>query len=676
MNCESRVQIQWVRMLRRIDQLPRSAKRAIMISFDLVAVAVAVWASFALRMGQVFPDQLTTIWWVLVVMPVVTVPILASLHLYRSVIRYLGPRFSLALVQGVTLSALCMVGIAFMSRAAMFPRTAPIIYWLMASLLIGSSRLLVRWYFRSRMNSQAKPVVIYGAGQAGARLVSAIVNSGEYNPVAIVDDDRDLWKTDFRGVRVHAPASLPSLIKSMNVSDIFLAIPSVSRRRRLEIVEELRSLHVEVSTIPELGELVAGSASYDEIRPIRIEDLLGRDPVQPDESLLTACATGKSVMVSGAGGSIGSELCRQLLRLRPTRLVLVEQSEFALYEIEQSLRSIAESESIDVEILPLLGNVCDQDRMKEIMDVFQIKTIYHAAAYKHVPIVEYNIVEGVRNNTIGTWRLARAAIEQRVENFVLISTDKAVRPTNAMGATKRLAELVLQGLSRLEIPTRFCMVRFGNVLDSSGSVVPRFRDQIQAGGPVTVTHPEIIRYFMTIPEAAQLVIQAGSLGEGGDVFVLDMGEPVKIVDLARTMIRLAGLSEKTDDHPDGDIGIEFTGLRPGEKLYEELLIGQNTSGTPHRQILRASEDDLSWAVMEPLLEELDSACESMDCETVRDRMRTFVHGYKPASDLVDLTWLRRRDRDLADILQFPAPQIEIVTTSPSTSIDSTTDAVS
>ncbi|MDG2200487.1 MAG: nucleoside-diphosphate sugar epimerase/dehydratase [Phycisphaerales bacterium] len=646
-------------MISVIDQLPRSTKRAIMVVFDLCAIVVAVWASFALRMGQALPDQLGSLWWVLLVMPLLTVPILASLHLYRSVIRYLGPRFCLALFQGITLSALCMVGIAFMSRAAMFPRTAPIIYWLMAALLIGGSRLVMRWYFRSRMQTLSKPVIIYGAGVAGARLVSAIVNSREYNPVAIVDDDRELWKNDIRGVRVHSPADLPHLIKALEVSDIFLALPSVSRRRRFEIVEELRPLEVGVSSIPELGELVMGSARYDEIRPIRIEDLLGRDPVQPDASLLSACATDKSVMVTGAGGSIGSELCRQLLRLRPTRLVLVEQSEFALYEVEQSLRAIAESDGLDVEILPLLGNICDQVRMKEVIDIFQVQTIYHAAAYKHVPIVEYNIVEGVRNNTIGTWRMAQAAIEQRVETFVLISTDKAVRPTNAMGATKRLAELVLQGLSRLETPTRFCMVRFGNVLDSSGSVVPLFREQIQAGGPVTVTHPEIIRYFMTIPEAAQLVIQAGAMGDGGDVFVLDMGEPVKIVDLARTMIRLAGLSEKTDEHPEGDIALEFTGLRPGEKLYEELLIGQNTSGTPHRQILRASEDDLPWEVMEPLLADLESACLAMDCDVLRARMRTFVHGYKPAADLVDLAWLRRRARDNADTLQFPSPQIEV-----------------
>jgi FlaA1/EpsC-like NDP-sugar epimerase len=364
------------------------------------------------------------------------------------------------------------------------------------------------------------------------------------------------------------------------------------------------------------------------------------------------------VLVTGAGGSIGSELCRQIVRLQPKRLVLVEQAEFNLYDIEQSLRQIMEVADIEIEIVPFLGNVLDGNRMQEIVRLYRVQTIYHAAAYKHVPIVEYNLVEGIRNNTLGTWTMARVAMEERVENFVLISTDKAVRPTNAMGATKRMAELVLQGMAQLETQTRFCMVRFGNVLDSSGSVVPLFREQIKAGGPVTVTHPEIIRYFMTIPEAAQLVIQAGSLGSGGDVFVLDMGEPVKIVDLARTMIRLAGFEERTKEHPEGDIAIEFTGLRPGEKLYEELLIGTNTTGTPHRQILRASEDDIVWSELEVILEQLIDATREMNCDRIRTLLREHVNGYKPAGDLVDLAWLKQQEVDSQDALPFPAPVIE------------------
>ena len=630
-----------------------------MVVSDACAVLISVWGAFALRMEDWTPVQFESTWWIIVVMPLITVPILALVHVYRAVIRFLGPRFCIALFQGVTLSAMCMIGLAFVSSAELFPRTVPVIYWLLTVVLIAGPRLLVRWYLRTKMQIGSNPVIIYGAGEAGARLVSAIVNSGAYNPVAIVDDDSDLWKTDIRGVRVHSPSDLPKLIKTMMVSDIFLALPSVSRRRRLQIVEELRAFDVQVSTIPELGELVAGEARFDEIRPIRIEDLLGRQTVHPDQSLMEACANGKSVLISGAGGSIGSELCRQILRLNPSRIVLVERAEFALYEVEQSLRAIVDQEGLEVEILPLLGDVCDRNRMRHIIELFRVHTIYHAAAYKHVPIVEYNVTEGVRNNTIGTWALAEVAIDLQVETFVLISTDKAVRPTNAMGATKRLAELVLQGLSRIQDTTRFCMVRFGNVLDSSGSVVPLFRDQIHAGGPVTVTHPEIIRYFMTIPEAAQLVIQAGSLGSGGDVFVLDMGEPVRIVDLARTMIRLAGLTEKNENFPEGDIEIQFTGLRAGEKLYEELLIGSNTSSTPHPEILRASEEHIPWDSLESLLTELEDACVNLNCDVIRSRMKTFVDGYQPSSDIVDLAWLRMEMCSEADSDRYGPPQIEV-----------------
>ena len=643
-------------MLSVLDRLPRSAKRTIMVAFDLGAIMVAVWAAFAIRLGTPFPAELIDVWWLLLVMPPATVIIFTSFKLYRSVIRYLGPQFAFALFWGLSASAMFMTGLAFMSQTAGWPRSTPIIYWLVCALFIGGSRMAVRGY--SRSHGGKKSVIVYGAGQAGARLVSALVHGQEFHPVALVDDDADLWGNDIRGVRIHSPEKLATLVESHQVTDILMAVPSARRARRLEIVESLRSLPVQVSTIPGLIELVSGSAKFDEVRPIRIEDLLGREPVEPDQSLFRACITGKSVLVTGAGGSIGSELCRQIVRLQPKRLVLVEQAEFNLYDIEQSLRQIMESADIEVEIVPFLGNVLDGHRMQEIVRLYRVQTIYHAAAYKHVPIVEYNLVEGIRNNTIGTWTMARVAMEERVENFVLISTDKAVRPTNAMGATKRMAELVLQGMAKLETQTRFCMVRFGNVLDSSGSVVPLFREQIKAGGPVTVTHPEIIRYFMTIPEAAQLVIQAGSLGSGGDVFVLDMGEPVKIVDLARTMIRLAGFDERTKEHPEGDIAIEFTGLRPGEKLYEELLIGTNTTGTPHRQILRASEDDIAWSELEVVIEQLIDATREMNCERIRALLREHVSGYKPAGDLVDLAWLRQQEIDSKDALPFPAPVIE------------------
>ena len=634
-----------------LSQLSRSSKRFIMIVCDAGLVLFCTWAAFAIRMGEWVPVQFESMWWILIVMPLVSIPIFASC------IRYLGPRFSISLLQGVTISAIAMALVAFVTQATLFPRTVPLIFWMLTIMLVGGSRLLVRWYFRQSLQSQSVPVLIYGGGDAGARLVSAIVNSGEYMPMGIIDDDPELWGDNIRGVKVYSPDRLDQLLE-LGTRDIFLALPSVSRSRRLEIIDRLRDYEVRVSTIPNLEELVAGSARYDEIRPILIEDLLGREPVKPDAELLEGCTRAKSVLVTGAGGSIGSELCRQILRLGPVRLVLVDQSEIALYEIENELRSVAKTHSIEIDIVALLGDVCDSAYMGKVIGLFEIQTIYHAAAYKHVPIVEQNLVQGVRNNILGTWSVANAAIENRVASFVLISTDKAVRPTNVMGATKRLAELILQGLAKKQSTTRFCMVRFGNVLDSSGSVVPLFREQIQAGGPVTVTHSSVIRYFMTIPEAAQLVIQAGSLARGGDVFVLDMGEPVKIIDLARSMIRLAGRSERTTDNPDGDIEIEITGLRPGEKLYEELLIGQNTVGTSHKQILRANEDDLPWDVIESLIQELTASCEDMECDLIRRRMESFVDGYNPALDIVDRIWLRREQIEGGETLSFHRSRIE------------------
>ena len=640
-----------------LSQLSRSSKRFIMIVCDAGLVLFCTWAAFAIRMGEWVPVQFQSMWWILIVMPLVSIPIFASCMLYRSVIRYLGPRFSISLLQGVTISAIAMALVAFVTQATLFPRTVPLIFWMLTIMLVGGSRLLVRWYFRQSLQSQSVPVLIYGGGDAGAGLVSAIVNSGEYMPMGIIDDDPELWGDNIRGVKVYSPDRLDQLLE-LGTRDIFLALPSVSRSRRLEIIDRLRDYEVRVSTIPNLEELVAGSARYDEIRPILIEDLLGREPVKPDAELLGGCTRAKSVLVTGAGGSIGSELCRQIIRLGPIRLVLVDQSEIALYEIENELRSVVKKHSIEIDIVALLGDVCDSAYMGKIIGLFEIQTIYHAAAYKHVPIVEQNLVQGVRNNILGTWSVASAAIENRVTSFVLISTDKAVRPTNVMGATKRLAELILQGLAKKQSTTCFCMVRFGNVLDSSGSVVPLFREQIQAGGPVTVTHSSVIRYFMTIPEAAQLVIQAGSLARGGDVFVLDMGEPVKIIDLARSMIRLAGRSERTNDNPDGDIEIEITGLRPGEKLYEELLIGQNTVGTSHKQILRANEDDLPWDVIESLIQELTASCEDMECDLIRRRMESFVDGYNPAMDIVDRLWLRREQIEGGETLSFHRSRIE------------------
>ena len=451
----------------------------------------------------------------------------------------------------------------------------------------------------------------------------------DYVPVAFVDDNPAIQQIELAGLRIYPPEALLEIIVTKGIDEILLAVPSASRARRAEIINNLEQLHCKVKLLPSMSELVSGNITVDSIREVEIEDLLGRDTVDPDLSLLGKCITGKVVLVSGAGGSIGSELCRQIVRMKPLRLVLMELSEFALYSIEQELSALCASKSLSIEIIPLLGSVIHLHRNERIMKSFGVQTVYHAAAYKHVPLVEHNPVEGVRNNVVGTRRMAEAALAAGVETFVLISTDKAVRPTNVMGATKRLAELVLQGLAQNGGRTRFCMVRFGNVLGSSGSVVPLFRKQIAAGGPVTLTHTEITRYFMTIPEAAQLVIQAGSMGQSGEVYVLDMGQPVRIMDLARRMIHLSGLTVKDENRPDGDIAIEVIGLRPGEKLYEELLIGENVEGTSHPLIMRAYEHELPWPMLSERLTALDVACQSFAYEQVLKLLASLVHEYTP-----------------------------------------------
>ncbi len=454
---------------------------------------------------------------------------------------------------------------------------------------------MVRYYLLTRhVQPTVARVAIYGAGEAGARLSTVLSTTRAFDPLVFIDDAKSLHGRMVNGIKVFPPEELPELIKTRNIDRILLALPSLTRRRRREILSELEPLGVHVQTVPEFEQLVTGSANVGDIREVDVCDLLGRDSVPPKAGLFDACIRDRVVMVTGAGGSIGSELCRQIIGLGPKRLILFEMSELALYNIERELRTYAEQNSIQVELIGLIGNGHHKLRMREILLTYRVQTVYHAAAYKHVPIVEHNVIEGIYNNVIATWNTAEAAHETDVETFVLVSTDKAVNPTNVMGATKRFAEMVLQGLHHRGTKTRFCMVRFGNVLASSGSVVPLFNEQIKAGGPVTVTHPEVIRYFMTIPEAAQLVIQAGSMADGGDVFVLDMGKPVRICDLARRMIHLMGMTVRDEQHPDGDIEIAYTGLRPAEKLYEELLIGNNVTGTQHPMILRAIEHSLPW----------------------------------------------------------------------------------
>ena len=501
--------------------------------------------------------------------------------------------------------------------------------------------MLVRAYFRKDTWSgcEARRVVlIYGAGETGIKLAAALSAGNHIVVRAYIDDKLELQGSDIAGVRVFSLKSLDMLFAHEDIDSVLLAIPSTSRKRRSEIIRALAQYKVPVKTIPSMLDLVNGLATVDEIREVEIEDLLGRDAAQPVNRLLKQCIEGKTVMVTGAGGSIGSELCRQILIHGPTQLVLFEKSEFALYQIEQELNLANLAQGRDIKLVPILGSVTHQNRVEHVMRAFHVQTVYHAAAYKHVPMVEHNMIEGVLNNVFGTWRTAEAAKSAGVETFVLISTDKAVRPTNVMGASKRFAELVLQALSREGGFTRFCMVRFGNVLGSSGSVVPLFKKQIENGGPLTVTHPEITRYFMTIPEAAALVLQAGAMGQGGDVFVLDMGVPIKIAELARKMIHLSGMEVRDDLNLEGDIEIQFSGLRPGEKLYEELLIGDNVTGTEHPLIMRAEEMELPWSFLQKKLQQVDVASHQFDCQTVMDVLLEVVDGYKPTGEIFDHVW--------------------------------------
>jgi len=509
-------------------------------------------------------------------------------------------------------------------------------------LLCGGARLLTREFISRNTGGKKQCVIIYGAGESGRQLVNLLRQGNEFNPVAFVDDDERLFRSVVNGLTVYRSANLLKLVKRKQVSKVLLAMPSATRSERKQIISSLVELSIDVKSIPSFDDIVNGTASIDQLSDVPIEDLLGRDAVPAKTTLLSANITHKVVMVTGAGGSIGAELCGQIIQQSPRCLILFELSEFALYKIEKELSELATTLGLVVEIVPLLGSVQKRSRLHTVLDCFKVQTLYHAAAYKHVPLVEYNVIEGVRNNIFGTYYTALAAIEAQVESFVLISTDKAVRPTNIMGATKRMAELTLQSLADIQSGTRFCMVRFGNVLGSSGSVVPLFKRQIAEGSYVTITHPDIIRYFMTIPEAAQLVIQAGAMGKGGDVFVLDMGEPVKIVDLATNLIKLSGLDVKSEKNPYGDIEIRFTGLRPGEKLFEELLIGDNVEKTEHERIMTAQEDFLPYNQYELILQKLAQACDKFDHQRIREILLETPTGYNPTGNIEDLVWKANR----------------------------------
>jgi len=614
-----------------------------MLSADAVAIPIALWAALALKFDRLDPRLDRTFAYFLVAVASALL-FFALLGLYRAVIRFMGPKAMGTVIVGVSLSVLVLALYDRLAASQQIPLTAFGIYWALALLYVGGSRFIARYLFLRYLGGGSKPaarIAIYGAGNAGARVCSALLGGPDYEPVAFIDDKKSLQGSNINGVRVYSAEELPDLVRARRVDRILLALPSVSRRRRREILSQLEPLGVHVQSLPNLSDLISGKAQINELHDVDVGDLLGRDPVPPRPKLFGSCIRGKCVLVTGAGGSIGSELSRQIVRLGPSRLVLFEMSELALYNVERELEEIAAHERLSVEIVPLLGNAHHRHRVREVLAAFGVQTVYHAAAYKHVPIVEHNVVEGIHNNVISTWYTAEAALETGVETFVLVSTDKAVNPANIMGATKRLAELVLQALQERTAQTRFCMVRFGNVLASSGSVVPLFQEQIRRGGPVTVTHPDVIRYFMTIPEAAQLVLQAGSMAKGGDVFVLDMGRPVRIDDLARRLISLMGLTVRDAHNPDGDIEIEYTGLRTAEKLFEELLIGSNVTGTDHPMIMRAIEHHVPWAKMQLTLNELLVALASFDCHRALALLAESVAEYQSKVEIRDYVWTRK-----------------------------------
>jgi FlaA1/EpsC-like NDP-sugar epimerase len=632
---------------RKTVELPRRLKRLISVCTDCVMIPLALWTTISLKEGR--PESNLSDWPAFLVVLAVSIPIFVRAGLYRAVIRFLGHKAIFAVALSVALSALILGAAGMLFQIPVLSWSVAAIYSFVALLYVAGSRFVVRYYLLRRylMPTVAR-VAIYGAGEAGAHLSNFLLTTRAFDPVIFIDDNKGLRGRFVNGIKVQLPEHLPSLIKAHGIDRILLAVPSLSRRRRREILNQLEPLGVHVQTVPDIEQLVTGNANLADLREVDVADLLGRDAVPPKDGLFDACIRDRVVMVTGAGGSIGSELCRQIIGLNPRRLILFEMSELALYNIERELRGLAEKNKLHLELIGLIGNSHDRFRLRDIFTAYRVQTVYHAAAYKHVPIVEQNVVEGIKNNVIATWYAAEAAHDADVETFVLVSTDKAVNPTNVMGATKRFAEIVLQGLQRRGSKTRFCMVRFGNVLASSGSVVPLFNEQINAGGPVTVTHPEVIRYFMTIPEAAQLVIQAGSMAEGGDVFVLDMGKPVRIGDLARRMIHLAGLTVRDEKNPEGDIEISYTGLRPAEKLYEELLIGNNVTGTEHPMILRAIEHSLPWDRVQELLNEVMAAMSRFDCQRTLQLLSDVVAEYTPAPQPHDLVWARQSTMNVDD----------------------------
>jgi FlaA1/EpsC-like NDP-sugar epimerase len=628
--------------------LSRNKKRTIFLVSDCVSLIICCWLSFALRYGDWLANGLVH-WPVYLLAPIVSIPIFIRLGLYRAVIRYIGNKALWTVIKAVTLSVFIWATITYLlGLPNPVPRSVILIYWLVTLVVVGGTRIFARWLIlhqlpggEQKIKNGATRVIIYGAGSSGRQLTEALYHSAEFTSVAYIDDSKALQGREINSLGVHSVANIDNLIEQYAVDSILLAIPSAPNYRKKEIIDKLSVLNIKILTLPGLSDIAGGKVKISDVREIDIIDLLGREEVSPHQHLLDHCICGQNVLITGAGGSIGSELCRQIVNQQPSFVVLYELSEFALYQIEKELIQNLDS---NIKLIPILGNVLDQALLEKVMNLYSIDTVYHAAAYKHVPIVEENIIAGVKNNLLGTWFIAEAALKCGIKNFVLISSDKAVRPTNVMGASKRFAELVLQAMAYREQNTsitRFTMVRFGNVLGSSGSVIPVFKQQIELGGPVTVTHPEMSRYFMTIPEAASLVLQAGALGTSGDVFVLDMGLPVKIKSLAKKMINLSGRSVKDEINPDGEIEIVFSGLRDGEKLYEELLIGDVVQSTEHPMIMRASEEMLSWSELKKSLEAIIISLDEFEYDRIREILLDVVKGYNPQHEIHDLIYVKK-----------------------------------
>jgi len=623
--------------------LTRLQKQCVAVCSDLLFLPLMFVMALWMRFDVIDRALIRQFWVLIVAAPIIAIPIFIRLGLYRAVIRFVDQKIVFVVAYGSALTVFALLAIAVYFQVGILSRAVFGMFWISAVMYMLASRFVVRAYLLQLSNNHdATRVAIYGAGHTGVQVATAFRASHEYSPMFMIDDKEELQGAIIAGLQVYSSKDLPELIAKNQIQEIHLVMPSIPKKTQKLILNRLEKLRVKVRVTPPIRDLLNGELTVKDLREIEIEDLLGRDLVVPNPALMAACIANKTVMVTGAGGSIGSELCRQILLQKPTSLIFLERSEIALYTIEKELLEIKNTHSFSTQIVPFLASVLDTEKCQKVLATFQVQTVYHAAAYKHVPLVEQNPIEGIRNNVFGTLSIAQAAMRAGVMNFVLISTDKAVRPTNVMGSTKRLAELILQGLSAQQSNTRFCMVRFGNVLGSSGSVVPLFRQQILAGGPITLTHPDITRYFMTIPEAAQLVLQAGSMGAGGDVFVLDMGEPVKILDLAERMVHLSGLSLKSESDDSKAIEIQLVGLRPGEKLFEELLIGENVDGTEHPLIMRAEESMIAWPILHAKLEKLEIACKNFSYEEVRKLLLELVREYQPQCGIEDIIWCEER----------------------------------